>query len=107
MQDKCAASIAARPTPDENLKQGNRIDVECTVDGCDRPVKVKLRGLCWRHYKKWYRYGDPNAGGTYRYNAPSCTTVGCQRKPYARDMCHPCYKRWWKWRRRMEGKQTR
>lgn len=69
---------------------------ECIVEGCDREVRVKLRGYCWRHYKKWLKYGTPTAGGTYRHNAPSCKTVGCQRKPYARDMCQRCYKRWWK-----------
>lgn len=45
-------------------------------------------------------------GGTYRYNAPVCKTTGCQRKPYARDMCQRCYKRWWKWKRKTESNDS-
>ena len=33
----------------------------CEIEGCDKPVKVKLRGLCTRHYVRWQRYGDPCA----------------------------------------------
>lgn len=33
----------------------------CIVPGCDKPVLVKLRGLCQRHYVRWQRYGDPCA----------------------------------------------
>lgn len=36
----------------------------CTMPGCDRPLHVKFRGLCRSHYLRWYRHGDPLAGGT-------------------------------------------
>lgn len=31
----------------------------CSVDGCDRPIRVKMRQLCLLHYTRWHRYGDP------------------------------------------------
>lgn len=34
----------------------------CTVEACGRPVHC--RGLCWRHYAKQRRRGDPTAGRT-------------------------------------------
>lgn len=35
----------------------------CRIDGCNAPVKVKSRGLCNRHYRRFQRHGDPLAGG--------------------------------------------
>lgn len=35
----------------------------CIIEGCDNPVRVKARGLCRAHYLRWYRNGDPQAGG--------------------------------------------
>lgn len=29
----------------------------CSVDGCDRPVQA--RGWCFRHWKRWRKYGNP------------------------------------------------
>jgi len=34
----------------------------CNVDGCTG--KSKTRGMCNRHYLKWWIYGDPLAGKT-------------------------------------------
>lgn len=31
--------------------------VACTVDGCDNGATD--RGLCMKHYMRWYRTGDP------------------------------------------------
>lgn len=31
----------------------------CIIDGCSRPVRIKSRGLCSRHYDRFLRYGDP------------------------------------------------
>lgn len=30
----------------------------CSVNGCTKSVKVKARGLCYTHYKRWQRHGD-------------------------------------------------
>lgn len=35
----------------------------CILEGCDKPVHVKSRGLCRAHYHRWYRNGDPQTGG--------------------------------------------
>lgn len=36
----------------------------CIVGGCDTPAAKGRWNYCSRHYKRWYRYGDPLAGGT-------------------------------------------
>lgn len=33
----------------------------CQIHGCDSPVRS--RGWCNAHYKRWYRYGDPQGDG--------------------------------------------
>lgn len=34
----------------------------CSISGCVKPKYQK--GFCCSHYSRWYRYGDPLAGGT-------------------------------------------
>lgn len=36
----------------------------CSVEGCGKPVHVKLHGLCNGHYQRWQRHGDPLGGRT-------------------------------------------
>lgn len=36
----------------------------CKIDGCGRPVR--MRGWCQKHYQRWWRHGDPLAGGRTR-----------------------------------------
>ena len=36
----------------------------CKVDGCDKPVGKM--GWCIMHHTRWYKHGDPLAGGTFR-----------------------------------------
>ena len=33
----------------------------CVVDGCSAPVRIKMRGLCNRHYHRFRHHGDPLA----------------------------------------------
>lgn len=33
--------------------------MDCSVDGCDREVKIKSRRLCGMHYQRWARAQDP------------------------------------------------
>ena len=40
----------------------------CKVTGCD--LEVKTRGWCNRHYKRWFRWGDPLGGRSDRYADP-------------------------------------
>lgn len=37
-----------------------------TCTHCDRPVHVVSRRLCRPHYRRWHRYGDALAGGSFR-----------------------------------------
>jgi hypothetical protein len=39
-------------------------NVDCSIDGCDRPAHA--RGWCENHYSRWKRYGDPIAGAPAR-----------------------------------------
>lgn len=32
---------------------------ECTIEGCTSPVRVKSKGWCNKHYRRWVRTGDP------------------------------------------------
>lgn len=34
----------------------------CSISNCGKPSQ--RRDLCWSHYFRWHRYGDPTAGGT-------------------------------------------
>ncbi|MGY2995487.1 hypothetical protein ACVWWD_004294 [Mesorhizobium sp. URHB0026] len=65
----------------------------CSIEGCGRPISVKLRGWCEAHYSRWRRYGDPLAGVTPNgepqrfYNEVVLTFTGsdCLTWPYGRD----------------------
>jgi hypothetical protein len=37
---------------------------QCNVTGCSTPAK--RAGLCWPHYRRQLRHGDPTAGGSLR-----------------------------------------
>jgi hypothetical protein len=53
----------------------NQYIKNCSVNGCTRTNRV-TRNLCWKHYQRWLKYGDPN-----------CTLVqmhGMSRTYYAR-----------------------
>lgn len=42
--------------------------ISCSIDSCGRVSYV--RGWCRGHYLRWYRHGDPLAGGVLRYATP-------------------------------------
>lgn len=35
------------------------MNMQCSVDGCDKLVYVKMRLLCTTHYARWRAHGDP------------------------------------------------
>lgn len=36
----------------------------CKIDGCGKPSRT--RGWCNKHWLRWYRHGDPLAGGRFK-----------------------------------------
>lgn len=34
-------------------------ELACKIEGCEKPVTVKMRRLCANHYARWQRWGDP------------------------------------------------
>lgn len=43
----------------------------CTIPDCGKPIGRGARGLCFAHYKRWRRHGDPLGGRkTFRGDLP-------------------------------------
>lgn len=66
--------------------------VICVAEGCCKPVQIKKASLCWAHYLRLRRHGDPLSGGTGRGEAQrffDATLAGdtdeCVIWPFARD----------------------
>jgi hypothetical protein len=73
--------------------------VVCSIDGCDRPVKNKMRGLCNMHYKR-HLYGpamDAPISKPRGAPAPMCVIEGCTYPGVSRGWCQAHYKRWRKY----------
>ena len=58
----------------------------CIKPHCNNPAQA--RGLCWGHYKHWYKYGSQPEG------MPTCPV--CRERRYrielGRDMCAYCWR---------------
>ena len=52
----------------------------CDIEGCDRPVLVASRGWCSRHYQRWQRHGDPEAGNRDCHQSPEESWAARTRK---------------------------
>ncbi len=64
--------------------------VICSVAGCDR--QNHAQGFCKRHYGRWYRHGDPLAGGQHHeVRQPICTVEGCERPHACGGFCQNHY----------------
>lgn len=65
----------------------------CSVDGCDKPTKNK--DLCWAHYGRYRKYGDPMLGGPPKRKRTSdfCSLDGCNKPVYAFSLCSAHYTR--------------
>jgi hypothetical protein len=65
----------------------------CKIKGCEQTSAI--HGWCSRHYHRWKRLGDPEAGGTYRYRQTGpCGIDGCTESAITRGLCGRHYKRW-------------
>ena len=56
----------------------------CKIDGCEKPVAVKLRGLCRSHFQTWTRKNKPKG-------KKPCTVEECKNIFYARGFCQTHY----------------
>ena len=66
----------------------------CSIEGCGG--RVSSRGWCRPHYNRWYRYGDPLAGGpgrVYVKSGRTCTIEDCARPHYGGGLCNAHYQR--------------
>lgn len=54
-----------------------------------------MRGFCYPHYGRWYRHGDPLAGGPMRRarGQNRCEVEGCEREYLAAGLCSMHYMR--------------
>ncbi|MEU3447902.1 endonuclease VII domain-containing protein [Streptomyces thermolilacinus] len=67
----------------------------CTVEGCGRPIRVRSRGWCAMHYRRWQRHGDPGPAAAHRVHgsaateaeARRCEFPGCTRKYISKGLC--------------------
>ncbi|MGW0032132.1 endonuclease VII domain-containing protein [Streptomyces sp. NPDC003314] len=65
----------------------------CTIDGCDRPIRVRIRGLCQMHYIRWQRHGDPGPASAQRVHANAarssrrCGFPDCTRTYISKGLC--------------------
>jgi hypothetical protein len=63
--------------------------VNCSVDGCVRPVLA--RGWCRMHYQRWRRHRDVTKGPR---DVALCAVEGCERLAKIRGWCPRHYERW-------------
>lgn len=69
----------------------------CSIEGCDKPVRIKSRGWCSPHYSRWRDHGDPLGGGPDRSLVPQstrpCSIEGCDRPAHIKGICGSHYYR--------------
>lgn len=57
----------------------------CSADGCDRPVKFRIKGWCHTHYHQWYRRRDQPT------SEHRCEACGSGFTGYRKRFCsHDC-----------------
>ena len=67
----------------------------CKIQECESPVES--RGYCRKHYKRWYKYGDPHRVKLIRNHGAPCKVDGCGGKATIRAMCRKHYDRFMKY----------
>lgn len=57
----------------------------CDIEGCEKPMGVGRRRLCYMHYSRWRKYGDTSF--TQRPTGRLCSVDGCGAPHHARGRC--------------------
>jgi DNA-binding transcriptional regulator YiaG len=65
--------------------------MECLILTCDHPAAK--RGWCIRHYKRWQRHGDPEAGQALREPGRTCKAKDCEEPAKRLGWCFRHYHR--------------
>ncbi len=67
----------------------------CVIDSCTNEAGLPgtAKGLCRRHYKKQYRYGNANEPDRrkYTWDGETCIVDKCTRRPVSLQMCEAHY----------------
>lgn len=66
----------------------------CSVDGCGKPIYVKIHGLCSTHYHRWRRTGNPLTPSQRKPNVGLCAVEGCGQPMRKREWCASHYNQW-------------
>lgn len=68
----------------------------CAVDGCGK--LSSQRGMCRAHHRRWWKHGDPLAGGPFRERKfGRCIVDACQMAAVTKRLCRNHYERLRRW----------
>lgn len=65
--------------------------MSCSITDCSAPVKYG--GMCGKHYKRWWRHGDPSVVVHSMEQLKTCSVAECNSKPKANNLCDKHYQR--------------
>ena len=65
----------------------------CNIEDCSN--ELNSHGLCIKHYKRWYKYGDPYWINDFQTNPP-CKMDGCNKIYVSYGLCQKHYYRWYR-----------
>lgn len=65
--------------------------IKCSVEGCEDAIKHK--GMCGKHYKRWWRHGDPTKTLLTMHEGEICVVEGCTNLASIRELCSNCAQR--------------
>lgn len=69
------------------------LEGRCTYDDCDRPLRIKGRGVCAMH-DKYERFGWPSPVEPIAPRGQRCSKSQCTRPKIARGLCSKHYQIW-------------
>lgn len=66
----------------------------CLIDGCES--EAKGFGWCSKHYRRWWKTGDPLGMLRSPYAGKECAIEDCHSVAYCRGWCQAHYARWFR-----------